>query len=180
MQRIVKYDPAQQSSAAEVAAAGNELVVAKVPQGYATNINLRLVRGVELGRIALPRGCRPRKGAPRRDTKMVDLPAELVEKLKEADQAVVAWLAADEANVQQFLREPAVALRRAGVELTRAEQKAIARSHREVREATVVAPGVKVGKLSAVALPKGKVGQIRPGVGKPDNGEKVAGCVEEE
>jgi hypothetical protein len=158
----------------------DELVVATVPQGYATTINLRLVRGVDFERVIEARGCQPRKGAQRRDAELVDLPAEVVEKLKEADQAVVAWLAEDEANVKRFLSQPALALAEAGVKLTRADQKAIARSHREVKEATVVAPGVKVAEINAAAFPRGKVGKVGNGSRTPNRPNRKVGCTEEE
>jgi hypothetical protein len=167
-------------SSNETTRAGGELVVGKVPQGYATNINFRLVRGVGFDRVAELRGCQPRQGAPRRNTELVDLPAEVVAKLKEADQTVVAWLAEDEANAKRFLSQPALALVEAGVDLSRAEQKAIARSHRQVKEATVVPPGVKVGEIGASGYPRGKVGKVGPGTGTPNKPGKRVGCTEEE
>jgi hypothetical protein len=157
----------------------NSLVVAKVEQGYTTNINFRLVPGRDISIALKPKGCQPRTGAPRRDTDLLDLPAPVVEKLKKANKAVVAWLAADEGNAQLFLANPAEALAKAGVDLDRAEKKAIDRTHREVREAAVVAPGVDVKGIKAVAFPTGKIGKVKPGTGSKPGGDDIAGCGKE-
>lgn len=155
-----------------------EMIVAKVPQGYETNINVRLVPGRDLEFTLIPKGCRPRKGAPRRDAEPLDLPPDLVVKLKHADKAVVAWLAEDEANARLFVARPAEALVKAGVDLTRSDQKAINRTHREVSQTAVVGPGVKVASFTATAFPRGHIGRIKPGA-KPDDGNNSIGCAKE-
>jgi hypothetical protein len=162
-----------------VAGAQGEMVVAKVPQGYETRINVRLVpvRDVEIA--ATPNRCQPREGAPRRDAEPLDLPRDLVEKLKKADRAVVAWLAEDEANARLFMVQPAEALVKAGVELSRDDQKAISRTHREVSEAAVVGPGVKVASLTAVAFPRGQIGKIKPGAKPASEQDDDPGCAKE-
>lgn len=161
------------------ASAQNELIVGKVPQGYETNINVRLVPGREFDLSAIL-GCRPRKGAPRRDAEPLALPPDLLGKLKLADKAVVAWLAKDEANAQLFMQRPAEALAQAGVDLTRAELKTIERVHSEVREAAVIAPGVKVAALNVVAFPRGQVGKIKPGTRPQPKGNSDTGCAKED
>lgn len=155
------------------------LVIAKVPQGYETNINIRLVPGrdIEIGPVAT--GCRSRAGAPRREAEPLSLPPDLVGKLKDADKAVVAWLAKDESNAQLFVSSPAKALVMAGVDLSRADQKAIDRTYREVAQASVVAPGVKVVNFTAKMYPRSRIGKIKP-KGKPGDGGKNTGCVKEE
>ncbi len=81
---------------------------------------------------------------------------------------------------------PTEALARAGVELSRAEHKAIDRSHRAVREAAVVAPGVKVASMTIAAFPGGRIGRIPP-VAKPGDSQggegrrdTRGGCAKEE
>jgi hypothetical protein len=152
-------DPARKASDA----AGAEMVVARVPQGFETRINIRFVPGREIRFPLEIFGCQPRQGAPRRDADPVPLPPGLPEKLKEVNRKVVEWLARDRANSQLFLERPVEALMKAGVELTRAEQKALARSHRGVTDSMVVPPGVKVVSLTASAYPKGRVGGLKPG-----------------
>lgn len=155
------------------------IVVSRVPQGYDTNINIRLVPGRDIQLTPHRFGCRPRQGAPRRDAEPVDLPESLGDKLKDANKKVIDWLALDPANAQLFLAKPVEALVKAGVELSRAEQKALTRTHRAVAEASVVAPGVKVASLSASAHPTGRVGKLPPGL-KGSNGregrEADCGC----
>ena len=72
------------------AAKREHVVVAVVPHGYETNINVRIVPGGEF--VLAPRGCQPRKGAPRRIAEPLDLPPDLVDKLKVADKKVTGQL----------------------------------------------------------------------------------------
>ncbi|MBN1447326.1 MAG: hypothetical protein JXA28_05295 [Bacteroidetes bacterium] len=156
-----------------------EMIVGNVPQGYETNIRVRLVPGRDLDITAVPRGCRSRTGAPRRDAEPLDLPADLTDKLKKADKAVVAWLAQDEANARLFMARPVEALLKAGVELTRTEQKAIERTHQHVRDTAVVAPGVKVDTLTVTAFPKGRIGKIKPDATPQNTPDSSTGCAKE-
>ncbi|MEK6375579.1 MAG: hypothetical protein AABO58_23115 [Acidobacteriota bacterium] len=141
---------------------GGEAVIAKVPQGYDAKINIRFVPGRDIPIVPLERHCRARQGAPRRDAPTVALPPDLVRKLSDADKKVTQWLSKDAANAQLFLVRPVEALLRAGVDLTRAEQKVLDRSHRAASEERVIAPGVKVAQLSVTASTKGRVGDPRP------------------
>jgi hypothetical protein len=158
----------------------SEMIVAKVPQGYETNINVRLVPGRDLDVTTILKRCRPRRGAPRRDAEPLDLPPDLIDKLKNADKVVIAWLAQDEANSRLFMAQPAEALLKAGVNLTRADQKAIERTHREVREAMVVGPGVKVTEFTVAAYPRGRIGQIKTGTKPQDKPDGNIGCAKED
>jgi len=109
----------------------------------------------------------------------LDLPRDLVDKLKKADKTVIAWLAKDEANARLFMARPAEALAKAGIDLTRADQKAIDRTHREVREVAVVGPGVKVASFTATAFPRGQIGKIKPGRKPKDERNDNIGCAKE-
>jgi hypothetical protein len=176
MQKMDETRTAAASAEVKTAAsANNELIVGKVPQGYETNINVRIVpgRGFDLSALL---GCRPRKGAPRRDAEPLALPPDLLGKLKLADKAVVAWLAKDAANARLFMERPAEALALAGVDLDRGEMKTIERVHSEVREAAVVAPGVKVAALNVAVFQRGQVGKIKPGTSSQNKRDSDAGC----
>lgn len=152
-------------------------VVAKVPQGFDARVNIRLVPGRDFEFHPAPAVCRPRRGAARREAAPVPLPESLVAKLKEGNKKVVEWLGRDPENPKMFLARPLEALAAAGLELSRAEQKALLRSREAVGELAVVAPGVKLAELTVAAYPKGRVGEIKPGSPtKPGRIEK-AGCV---
>jgi len=161
------------------ASEGSNMVMARVPQGYDTEINIRLLPGKEISFTRDILGCHPRQGAPRRDADPLPLPESLPGKLKDANKKVVDWLAQDPANARLFLASPVEALAKAGVELTRAEQKALDRTHRAMKEATVIAPGVKVSQLSTSVSPKGRVGDSKSS-SRPKGGRtEDAGCVSE-
>ena len=155
------------------------MVTATVSQGYETNLHIRLVPGRDIAITPAARTCRPRQGAPRRDADPLALPPDLTDKLKKADKAVIAWLAKDQANARAFLANPAKALQSAGVELSRAEQKAIARVHSEIGEAAAVAPGVTVADLKVDAYTRGRIGKIRPSTTPQDDSGNDAGCAKE-
>lgn len=151
----------------------SQMVVARVPQGYDTRIVVRLVPGRDIRVNPFDIGCQPRQGAPRRDAEAVPLPEDLVHKLRDANKRVVEWLAQDDANARHFMARPVEALLKAGVELTRADQKALERAHQTVRETAVIAPGVRVTRFGATAHPKGRVGG--PKSAPPKSGDKHDG-----
>jgi len=153
-----------------------KMVVAKVPQGYDTKIYIRFVPGRDISFNTDVLGCQSRQGALRRDTVPVALPQSLIGKLKDANKKVIDWLAHDAVNAQLFLSRPVEALIKAGVGLTRSEQKTLDRTHRMVNEASVIAPGVKVSDLSALAYPKGRVGKPKPERQKPNGRDENCGC----
>ncbi len=144
----------------------NNKVIAKIPQGYDTRINIRLVPGREFGLEPAVLRCKPRHGKSVHDAKVHGLDDNLIAKLKEADKKVVAWLSADDSNAQLFLSKPVEALVKAGVELARSEQKSLNRSHTTVNEARVIAPGVNIKKISVATFPKGQIGNLRE---QPEN-----------
>ncbi len=158
-----------QEAALKTAAANynGELVFGRVPQGYNTNINVRVVAIRDLDLFPVTLGCQPRGGGKSNPLTNVGtlLPVELIGKLKEADKTFVQWLAQDEANTKLFLEQPLEALNKAGIEFTRAEQKALARTQTETENSRLVAPGVKITQLSVTAHPNGRIGEIKPGSG---------------
>lgn len=153
-----------------------KVAAARVPQAYEANFNLRLVPGRTLATVDhLGPRCRPRGNSTGWSPGVVAVDPALVATLAKADKAVVAWLAKDPANVQAFLAAPVTAIRAAGVELTRAEEKALARASAAAESARVVGPGVKVASLDAKVLPRGQVGRIGP-TPKDDKPDDGPGC----
>ena len=138
-----------------------KLVRAQVPQDYSTNLKVRLVpaRSLDKAVHAEPR-CKPRGNVTPWDQASLTLDAKLADSLSKADKVMVAWLARDTANAQSFLTNPLAAMRKAGVQLTRAEEKALARASEAAAAGRVVGPGINVASLSAQAYPKGRVGSI--------------------
>ncbi len=154
----------------------SEMILGRVPQGYDTNINIRFVPARDIRLDVDVLGCQPRQGAPRRDAQPVPLPASLLDKFRDANKKVIEWLARDAGNAQLFLVQPVQAMLRAGIDLTRAEQKALERTYSGVREASVIAPGVRVVDLSATAHPKGRVGGLKPGPTLKDKHKENNDC----
>jgi hypothetical protein len=154
----------------------NNKAVAKIPQGYNMNINIRLVPGRDFKLEPDIPKCKPRGRATVPDVKLEVLPADLVAKLKDADKKVVAWLAADDANGQLFIAHPVEALTKAGVDLTRSEQKNLERAHTAVNEARVIAPGVNVKQLSVTTYPKGHIGKLKDQPEKRNDKNDDFGC----
>jgi hypothetical protein len=147
-------------------------VVARVPQGLEAKINVRLLPAREIVLDSVRLGCQPRQGAPRRDAQPVPLPEGLGDRLKEANRQVVAWLARDVANATRYMADPLTALGEAGVELSRAELKALGRTHQSVREAAMVPPGLElVGEPTVKGVTRGKVGDVK----RADTSETDAG-----
>nr|WP_281720582.1 hypothetical protein [Nitrosomonas nitrosa] len=136
-----------------------------VPQGYDAKFNLRIVPGHSLtGTILEQPGCKPRgNGSQGWETGVVAINPALIATLTKADKAIVAWLAKDTANAQRFLSNPVTAMREAGIELTRKEEKALARLASDAETARHVPPGANVEGLAASVFPSGRVGAI----GKP-------------
>ena len=156
------------------------LVVARIAQGAEARINIRLVQGREI--LIKPEllRCQPRQGASRRETEPVSLRDDLIVKLRDANKNVIAWLAKEEANAEFFLAEPVQALLKAGVELTRTEQKALQRQHNLVSEVSMVPPGVDITHLSAKAFSKGSIGKINPRRKKSPESNDDCACGSEE
>jgi hypothetical protein len=148
----------------EVAVEKSQIAVARVPQGYNARVKIRLVPGRDIQFNPKVPSCRPRQGSSSKDAEHITIPDNLAAKLKDADKKVVAWLAQDESNAQLFLKRPIDALIKAGVELSRSELKTLERTHRAVKEARVIAPGVNVVDISTSVDPKGRVGKIKPGL----------------
>lgn len=180
MQKTCTEKPAASEFALNTDASDQgEMIVAKVPQGYDTNINMRLVPGRNVDIIDIFKMCRSRTGVPRREAEPLILPQDLIDKIKKADKTVIKWLAHDEANARLFMARPAEALLKAGVDLTRAEQKAIDRTHHEVVQVSIVSPGVKVARFTAAAFQRGQIGKFKPDSKPKDKSKDNLGCAKE-
>ncbi len=153
----------------------NRFLKAQVPQDYVVNINVRVVPGRSLKDVAVlaPR-CRPRGHSTGWTPGLLALNPDVVATLAKCDKAMVAWLAKDKANTQRFLAAPVAAMREAGVELSRSDEKALARASAAAAATRVIPPGVKLASLSAETIPNGRVGNI--GVAKPGAKSDDVGC----
>jgi len=147
-------------------------VVARIPQGLETKVSVRILPAREIVLDPVRLGCQPRQGASRRDTQPLPLPEGLGDRLKEANRQIVAWLARDVANAAGYMADPVAALGAAGVELSRAEWKALSRTHQAVRDAAMVPPGLELVSEPAIkGVTRGKVGDVK----RVDAPEKDAG-----
>jgi len=161
--------------------AGAELgkvLKAQVPQDYNANFNIRIVPARSLDKALLQPQCAPRGNVTGWHYGAVAVDPGVVATLNKVDKPIVAWLAKDAANAKLFLADPLAAIREAGVQLTRAEEKALARAHSQVSATRVVGPGTNVASLSAQVYPKGRVGSIgstKPD-GKPEGKTDDFGC----
>jgi hypothetical protein len=156
-----------------------KVVKAAITQDYEATFNIRLVPARSLEDPDLTqRRCMPRGHAPGWDYGILTIDPGLAGIIAKGDKPVIAWLAKDAANAQHFLANPVAALREAGVELTREQEKALTRSIEAASATRVVGPGVKIASLSARAYPKGRVGGVRSGRtdGKPGARTDDFGC----
>jgi len=133
--------------------------VARVPQGFDGTVSIRILPANDVSALR-PSGCQPRRGATRENKSAVGLPPDLVELLTRSNKSVVAWLTSDAANAQLFLAQPIDALKRAGVELSRSDERALARAHRAVRDVATIPPGTTVA-ITATAHASGRVGNLK-------------------
>lgn len=155
------------------------LVQARIPPGYNTNINVRFVPGRNIGDlVAIPKTCKPRNGKKHPKADLLALPDKLVAKLVASDKKMIAWLARDEANTRLFLSHPAEAMKKAGIDLSRAEQKLLHRTREEVAQSTMIGPGVKVVNISTAVFPDGRIGKL--GNGHRPGGRDSNTCVTED
>jgi hypothetical protein len=167
-------------SASGEEATGAEAVLARVPAEQHQTINIRLVRGTRFVEL-FPRACRPRGDRPQTGfdrPPVAQLSSAVIGKLRDSNDRVMSWLAASEANARSFLENPAAALKEAGVDLTRADEKAIVRAREDLSGATVLPPGTDLTGLTVKAFPKGEVGKIDKVPGRRPGAAK-RGCVRE-
>lgn len=144
------------SQAAAAPALVTEVVKAKIPQESDANFNLRLRPGVSLdGPQKLAIGCRPRGNRPGGSWGTAGISPHVVATLVNANKTMVAWLAKDGANAKAFVMDPIGSMREAGVDLSRVEEKALARAYEGARATRVVGPGINVASLNAEAPTKG-------------------------
>ncbi|NVK21533.1 MAG: hypothetical protein HWD86_03365 [Kangiellaceae bacterium] len=154
-------------------------VQANIPQELSANINIRVVPGRDFEFYPIKKKCKSRTGVEKKVAESLDLPVSLRDKLKSVNKQVIDWLAEDQANTKLFLAQPVVALAKAGVELTRVEQKHLLRTHQEVNDAMVVAPGVNVELLDTKVYKRGKIGKIKPTKPNSDQDDHSVGCAKE-
>lgn len=153
----------------------SKVLKAQVPQDYEARFNLRIVPSRSLGNeLVVNAGCKPRGHRKGWEAGTVVLNPALVASLVKADKTVMAWLTKDTANAQRFLANPAAALREAGVELERADEKALARASAAAEATRVVPPGVNLAAITVEAFPNGRVGNV--GATRPAGKNESFGC----
>jgi hypothetical protein len=140
-------------------------VVATIRPGFEATVNYRLLPTREIPLPPHHEGCQPRQVVALPPSLATSLTPELVATLQDANRSVVAWLKKDESHSAQFLADPVASLRSAGVELSRADEKALSRSHAAVRAESVLPPGATITDTTARADARGKVGD--GGSGRP-------------
>jgi hypothetical protein len=150
----INYEHSHRSTVAQGTRSANQkLVVAVVPQGVSAAFTVTLVPGGPVG-LADPvqraLRCFPR-GQIHHDTTSPLLTGQLAEKLEAASTKVMAWLEKDNANALLLMSDPVAALGKARIRLSRSDQKALARAHGAVTEASVVPPGLRVTRLTVAA-----------------------------
>lgn len=149
-------------SQATVVSAGvhpGDMVVVRVPQGCDMTVSIELDRSPDISLALASPACEPRQAGGGTRGTGTSLPHGLVDKLGHADRRVSDWLLADDANPELFFSRPVEALKRAGVELSRAEQKTLLRAHQAFNEAAVVGPGVRVAGLSVSMRRRNRAGE---------------------
>ncbi len=152
------------------------VVRARLASGHDMNLRIRLVPGAQLA--PEPKRCQPRHRGGSSAEQL--LPPTLLDRLATADSKVIAWLAADQERGGEFVRDPVRTLQQAGIELSRAEQKAIARAHHAVRKAAVTPPGTVVQSVEVATFPGGRIGRIgRIPAGAKADDHDGSGCGKE-
>jgi len=146
--------------------AQSQPIRAAIQPGFEHAVSIRFVPGRDMFPETIREGCQPRGDRPPRPWPW-PFSEGLVAQLTEANTKLVAWLASGDDNSKQFLDDPVAALARAGVELSRADMKSIARSHALVREDAVLPPGAQLTSLKITASRRGKVGDVE--AAKPDD-----------
>ena len=147
---------------------------ATIQPGFDAKVSIRIVPGGRDILTSPPKAaCRPRGDRPY-GVRPHPFNPDLVVKLTEANAGVSAWLAKDESNAKAYLDDPVAALGEAGVELTRAEAKAVSRSHALLKEDAVLPPGAQISSLDAIGVKRGKVGDRKP-TDKPGDRQPTGG-----
>ena len=152
-----------------VAAAGEARpIVTEVAPGFTSTVSIRILKGTDLfpkvpEATCVPRGDRPVSAHP------IAISPAVVDVLTTANKDVIAWLAEDTSNAEQFVADPVGVLSRAGVKLTRAQAKELSRAHAAMCEDAVLPPGAQIAKVTVAATKRGKVGdgRGRPGHDNP-------------
>jgi hypothetical protein len=137
-------------------------ITAVMQPGFDTSVAIRIVPATTPFPTQNGGGCAPR-GDRNYTPPRPQLSDVLIGKLTEASGAVTTWLAKQPAHARLFINDPVTALQQAGVDLTRAEAKELARSHTAVRADAVLPPGAQLSELTVTATRRGKVSDGRPG-----------------
>ncbi|MGB4958919.1 MAG: hypothetical protein WBO36_05540, partial [Saprospiraceae bacterium] len=95
-----------------------------IPQDSQNNIKIRIVgAAIDPSKLRFTKKCKPRKSLDGKDNKYSSLPIGLLHTFESANKKMVEWLSKSPENAKVFLDNPIQALKRAGVDLKREDQK---------------------------------------------------------
>lgn len=124
-------------------------VKAIVPQGSNQNLNIRvLAASSDVSKLNLFNKCNPRKQLDGKDRLITVLPEGLKKIFNEANKKMTDWLSKSEDNVKSYLHDPVGALKAAGVELARTDQKELSRNFEEFKSVTLLSPGLNLNQFT--------------------------------
>ena len=134
----------------------HEPVLAQICEGLNQKFNVRLVTASVGAMKHVNLGCQPRKGATRRDAQPLDLPDTFKDRFTDINKAMTEFLQKSPKNATHFLSNPLEAMQKAGIELSRAEQKHFSRNAAAMKMLQVNESNVHVQAVE-IAAAKGKI-----------------------
>jgi hypothetical protein len=152
-----------------------EAVSVTISHGYDHKINILVVPATEIA-IRPEKKCVPRKDADRRDARPLDLPPDFIRNFPEINKKMMGWLTSDAGNAHLFLQKPVESMLKAGIKLSREDQKQLSRNVEEIKAMAMIPPGARVTHFTA-GTHKGKVTkEPEKKSGKDKSSEKDCGC----
>jgi hypothetical protein len=144
-------------------------VKAVIPQDSHHNFRVNVVAAVtDISKIARIDKCRPRTTLDGKPHLHDVLTPGLIHTFAEANNKMVAWLGKSEENIHAYLADPVASLKKAGIELERADQKTIARNFENFKAENLLAPGMNLKNFTGV-FKKGKITKVSTHVEDKDN-----------
>ncbi len=140
-----------------------------VPQDSNHKFRINLVAAAtDVSKIGLVNKCKPRTSLDGKTQLFEVLPPRLVNSFEDTDKKMVDWLSRSQENVHEYLSDPVSALKKAGVELERADQKTIHRNFENFQAENLLSPGMNLQNLTGL-FRKGKITKVSTHVEDKDN-----------
>jgi len=130
----------------------------KIPQGMRLNVNINIKAARNIEDLVKPireKKCTSRSGVSKKRGTLVDLPDELIHKLKKSDAKVMKWISASAQNRDLFILDPIAALQNMDLKLDRKDIKALARVRSSVSKSEAIPPGLTLAGFSSKVDIKG-------------------------